>query len=129
MSLTQIHPNAISLATIANGAAEELFATEVLRVLDNIVDLNTDHKAARTITLKVTIKPNELRDECGVSVECVSKLAGLKKLSSHVYVARHRGQLVAVEHNPKQAGLFEENPKPTLVAAGPGASKQESARD
>lgn len=128
MPLTQIHPNAITLSTIANGAAEELFATEVLRVLDNVVDLNTDHKQARTITLTVTIVPNELRDEADIAVKCVSKLAGLKKLSSHVYVARHRGQLVAVEHNPKQAGLFEDNPKPTLVAAGPGATK-ETARD
>lgn len=129
MPLTQIHPNAITLATIANGAAEELFATEVMRVLDNVVDLNTDHKQTRTITLTVSITPNELRDEAAIAVKCVSKLAGLKKLSSHVYVARHRGHLVAVEHNPKQAGLFEENPKPALVANWPGASKPEAARD
>lgn len=77
----------------------------------------------------VSIVPNELRDEADIQVKCVSKLAGLKKLSSHVYVARHRGHLVAVEHNPKQAGLFEENPKPALVANGPGASKPEAARD
>lgn len=127
--MSALHPSAITLGTVANGAAEELFATEVLRVLGNIVDLNTDHKQARSITLTVTFVPNELRDEADIQVKCVSKLAGLKKLRSHVYVGSHRGVLVAVEHNPKQAGLFEESPRPTLVSAGPGASKQESARD
>jgi len=109
----------VTLATLADGAASELFQSELERVLRNIQDPNTDAKQKRTITLTVTFAPDEEREIGAVSVKAAAKLAGLKGAKTHVYFGRHQGQLVATEYNPKQAGLFDE--KAVLRDATKGA--------
>jgi hypothetical protein len=98
----------VTLATLADGAAAELFQSELDRVLRNIADVNTDAKQKRTITLTVTFAPDEERELGHVTVKAAAKLAGLKGAKTNVYFGRHQGQLVATEYNPKQSGLFDE---------------------
>jgi hypothetical protein len=98
----------VTLVTLADGAALELFQSELDRVLRNIADINTEAKQKRTITLTVTFAPDEERQLGTVSVKAAAKLAGLRGAKTHVYFGRHEGQLVATEYNPKQAGLFDE---------------------
>lgn len=112
----------VTLDTIGSGALGELFQAELARVLANIADPNTDDKTSRSITMKVAFKPNRDRDEADVEITCSSKLAGIMKVSTHLFVGRQAGKLVAVENNPKQDGLFDQ-PRPTPVAAFGGAQK------
>lgn len=98
----------VTLTTLADGAALELFQSELDRVLRNIQDPNTEPKASRKVVLEVSFNPDEMR-ECGdVRVRVSAKLAGLKGARTRVFFGRHKGQLVATEFNPKQAGLFDE---------------------
>jgi hypothetical protein len=97
----------VTLETLAGGAAVELFNTELARVLANIADPNTRADAARTLTLEVTIKPTEDRDMGAVSVQALAKLAPIRPATTRIFFGRRQGKLVAVEHDPKQPGLFD----------------------
>jgi hypothetical protein len=100
----------VTLETLADGAAAELFQSELDKLLRNIQDPNTDATATRKVTLEVTFAPDEDREKGEVRIKASSKLAGLKGAKTEVYFGRHQGQLVATEFNPKQAGLFDEKP-------------------
>lgn len=65
----------IDLNKLANGAASEKFNNEMQRVLDNIADPNTDFKKARTVTLTVTLKPNENRNLSDIKISVKSTIA------------------------------------------------------
>jgi len=106
----------VSLDTIAGGAIGELFSEELMRVLANITDPNTDAKTSRKITIEVSFAPNEDRDETGVKVKCSSKLAGIKTVETRLFVGYSGGELTAVENNPKQSGLFDQEETRKLAA-------------
>jgi hypothetical protein len=57
----------VNLPGLARGAAVELWAEELKKVAANILDVNTDPKATREITLKATIQPNEDRTNAMVA--------------------------------------------------------------
>lgn len=95
----------------------ELFREELVRVLSNIADPNTDEKAKRSISMTVTFKPNRDRDVADVQIACSSKLAGFTKVDSQLFIGRQQGKLVAVESDPRQSNLFDP-PKPAPVAVG-----------
>lgn len=113
-----------TLDTLANGALLELFGAELARVLTNIQDPNTDHKAKREIALRITFKPDENRDVTDILVAASCKLAGIKAVRSQLFIGKQNGKLVAVESNPKQPGLFDPT-KPAPLAAVATFGKQE----
>lgn len=98
----------VTLASIGNGAALELFDHELKRVIANIADPNTSAKTKRGITIKVVIQPDEDRGIGFSTVEVTSKLAGVKPVSSTMYFGKKDGQLVAVQNNFNQPGMFDE---------------------
>lgn len=98
----------VTLASIGNGAALELFDHELKRVIANIVDPNTSAKAKRGITIKVVIQPDEERGIGFASVEVTSKLAGVKPVSSTMYFGKKDGELVAVQNQFTQPSIFDE---------------------
>lgn len=99
----------IDLVTLGHGAAGEQFAEEFAKALKNIQDTNTSPTKARTITLKLTLKPNEERNVAGMGIECKSSLAPTKPYASQIFIGREDGQLVAVENAPpEQLTLFPE---------------------
>lgn len=109
---------AVSLDTIGGGALGELFAAELARVLANIADPNTDNASKRVITIQVAFKPNRERDNAAVELKCHSKLAGINTVSSTVYMGRREGKLIAVESDPRQSRLFDdERPLAAKVAS------------
>lgn len=91
----------VSLANLGKGAAIERFDDEFSRALNNVVDPNTG-EGARTITLKVKIKPNANRTACDVAVVCTSTLACAKPFQTQIFVGKERGQAKATEYNPEQ---------------------------
>ena len=115
-------PESVTLSTIAAGALNELFEAELKRVLSNITDPNTDDKQKRSITMKVTFKPNRDRDAADVEVTCGSKLAGIMTVETKVYMGKHRGELIAVENDPRQSTLFDTDRRREAIASFPIAA-------
>lgn len=111
---TQI--KAVTLETLARGAVGELFNEVHRRVLENILDLNTEAETKREITIKVSYYPSDDRESASIEIACTSKTAPVRNASSIVYIGRHRNEVVAIENDPKQQQLFEDAPK--LVAFG-----------
>ena len=95
----------VSLRSLANGAAVELFDAELQRVLQNIGDPNTAPKESRVITLKVKIIPNEERSAASVSVAVGSKLAPFKPYGTLFIIGAEGDRVQAYENNPVQPEL------------------------
>jgi hypothetical protein len=112
----------VTLDSIGGGALCELFAEELARVLANIADPNTDDETKRAISITVSFKPNRDRDIADVVVACASKLAGIRKVSTQLFMGLHQGKLIAVENDPRQSNLFDA-PKPTAIAANFGEGR------
>lgn len=108
---------AVTLDTVAGGALVELFQAELVRTLDNIADINTDPEQKRTITITLELKPGPKRDTADVKVKCASKLAGIMTLNTQFFLGKQGGKLVAVENDPRQGGLFDEEQGPRQLAA------------
>ena len=72
-----------------------------------------------TITVSLTFKPGPKRESAEVKVKCASKLAGIVTVNTQLFMGHHQGKLVAVENDPKQAGLFDapDQPRPAPVAS------------
>lgn len=107
-----------TLDTLASGAAGELFDAELAKVAEDILDPNSEPKATRTITLKVTVKPGDERSAAGVHVTCASKLAPRKGAGTTIFLGRAvGGKPVVTQFDQRQQQLaFEEATKPTLAA-------------
>ncbi|MBW2342526.1 MAG: replication terminator protein [Deltaproteobacteria bacterium] len=98
----------LSLSNIGDGAAMEMFDLELGRILKNIMDPNTEPKAAREIVLKVKFRPDEDRDLAQVDVAVSSKLAGSKAFMTRVIFGKDsRGRMEARELETGQRSLFE----------------------
>lgn len=97
----------VSLETVAGGAAVELFNAELVKVLANIADPNTDAKAVRVIKLEVRVKPTENREAAQILVAASSKLSASKPAGDNVYLGVRDGALVAVTIDPRQGDMFQ----------------------
>lgn len=87
----------VSLETLARGAVQEQFDYELTRVLANIVDPNTNPCAARTITLKVVLKPDMRRESAGVLVSASSKLAANIPVTTTLFIEERNQSVIATE--------------------------------
>lgn len=97
----------VTLASIGDGAALELFDRELARVIGNIADPNTSPTQTREINIKIKIKPDEDRDIGEAQVLVSAKLASVKPVKSTLYFGKKEGRLIAVENNPKQSTIFD----------------------
>lgn len=97
----------VSLITLNQGAAVELFDNELKRVLANIADSQTEATASREIKLSVKIKPTESRKEAAVILKCESKTAAQKPAASQMWFGKVEGEAVAVQTDPNQGKLFD----------------------
>lgn len=114
----------VTLDTIGGGALAELFAVELARILANITDPNTDAAAKRTMTISVVFKPNRDRDVAEVRLACSSKLAGILTVETQLFMGRSGGKLIAVESDPRQSKLFDQE-RPTLSAVASALARGE----
>lgn len=113
-----------TLGTLGGGAAEELFADALDKVLANIEDPNTDHKARREVILKLSFSAKEDRRVGDVAISIATKLAGVKGVTAQVYYGRHEGRRAIVE-GPKQDELFTKpqgTPRPVEAVVAQGGA-------
>jgi len=99
----------ISLDTLNQGAAVERFNLALQDVLDNIQDPNTDPKAVRTVTMKVTFKPDGDRGIANLKCDVVPKLAPIAPFDVRVFLGRDKdGNGYASEFHPAQQSTIPE---------------------
>lgn len=95
----------MALATMANGALEELFKHELDKVVENIVDPNTSEKAKRKITLEIEFKPtDDNRDLIGVEIKTKTSLAPTNGVQTKMVLGLDGDVVVAGEYSNQIKG-------------------------
>lgn len=91
----------LNLENLDEGGALEAMNHELSKVLENILDPNTEAKTQRKVTLEVKLKGDENRNICGLSYQAKSTVAPLKPQEVQVIVDRDpQGKAVASELRP-----------------------------
>lgn len=99
----------ITLDNIGGGAASEMFADSLKKVIENIVNPNTKPDATRTITLKMKVKPDKKqRTLCTVELSCVESLAASLPFETAMFVGVGDEGAEASEYAPQQSTLFDQ---------------------
>lgn len=114
-------PNEVNVLELARGAIQEQINGEMEKVMSNILDPNTDPKAARKLTITLTMKPNENnREIVNFSAQAKSTLVPIKPITTSIFVeADHNGRPKAAEltrSDPNQTAIFEDEPKVIKLA-------------
>lgn len=67
----------VDLSELAGGELQAKFDREITKVIDNMKDPNTPYQEARSVTIKISLKQTEFRDDAKVDISVNSKLAGV----------------------------------------------------
>ena len=113
-----------SLLQMAKGAIQERVDYEVSRVVDNILDMNTEAKVKRKVTLTIVMVPDEDRQVVKIEASAKSALAPVTPVgTSLVITADHNGEMMLAEIIPQVPGQVsmdgdvQEKPKILKIAA------------
>lgn len=107
-----------SILRMASGAIEEKVDYEVSRVIDNILDLNTDPKAKRKISITLTFQPDAERKHIAIQAEAKSTLVPTAAVATSMMITSDgNGEMVVAEMVPQipgqlsMSGAEQEQPK------------------
>lgn len=113
-----------SLLQMAKGAIQERVDYEVARVVDNLLDMNTEAKYKRKVVLTIVMVPDEDRQVVKVEASAKSSLAPVTPVgTSLVITADHNGEMMLAEIVPQVPGQvsldggLQEAPKILKLAA------------
>ena len=106
-----------SLLDLMDGGVKELADLNLQRVLENMRDVNTDPKRARSITVKFTFAGNEERDSVALRVQVESKLAPIKPAETTLDIGNEGGHVVAVERPKVMPGQLRMETEPNNVTS------------
>lgn len=94
-----------SILRMAAGAIEERVDYEVSRVIDNILDLNTDPKTKRKITVTLEFMPDAERKHIVIAATAKSTLAPTAAVATAMVItADGNGEMVVAEMVPQIPG-------------------------
>jgi len=99
----------VTFENLGNGIIGELADKSMSDIFKNILDINTDPCKERKMIISLSFTPSEDRDDIKLSLNVKTNLAGLPKVKSRLYLGYRDGKPAAVEHDPKQMGLFQQN--------------------
>lgn len=105
-----IEINVVGLTSLRNGALVEMFDIEMQKVAKNMMDPNTSAKKERSVTIKVSFKPDEERGSATCAIQTTATLAPIKPAATTIFMSELRdGRIDLTEYNPKQPKLTFEN--------------------
>lgn len=115
-----------SILEMAQGAIMEQVNVEVSKIVDNILDLNTDPKKKRTLSLTVDFVPTQDRSQVAINATAKSKLLPNNAVQTTIYVGADSktGEIQAVEMVPQIPGQqsfdgsVQEEPKILKIVGG-----------
>lgn len=93
-----------SILQMARGAIQERADYEITKILDNILDPNTSATATRKLTITLTLKPDDTRQNIAVGVVAKSALAATNPVTTSLYVADEN---TIVEMTPQIPGQMD----------------------
>lgn len=94
-----------SIVDMARGAFKERADLEMGKIIQNILDPNTDPKKKRTLTITLEFTPDSERRQLNVSVTAKSKLEPTNPVSTALYITGdENGEVTAVEMTPQIPG-------------------------
>lgn len=113
-----------SLLQMAKGAIQERVDYEVSRVVDNVLDMNTEATAKRKVVLTIELIPDKDRRVVKVNASAKSTLAPVTPVgTSLVVTADGNGEMMLAEIVPQVPGQVsldgteQEKPKILKIAA------------
>jgi hypothetical protein len=108
----------VSLDNLLGGNLRQLFDQRLQQAILNIVDPNVPWKKARTVTLTVTMTPeDDKRRKCATKVDVTCKLPGEESISTTLYVGIVDGAAAAYEDDPQQVAMKFDAPLVAEVEA------------
>jgi hypothetical protein len=97
-----------SILKMARGAVEERIAAETGKIVENILDLNTEAKKVRELQIIVKFVPSDDRKTVAVAAQAKSKLQPLTAVPTMLYVGPDsNGELKAIEAVPQTPGQLD----------------------
>ena len=113
-----------SILQMAKGAIQERVDYEVSRVIDNILDMNTEPTVKRKVVLTIELKPDEGRQVIAMSASAKSTLAPTTPIASSLVITSDGlGEMVVAEIVPQIPGQMnidggeQEKPRILKIAA------------
>jgi hypothetical protein len=90
----------INIAALARGALIEQSDGEIQKILDNILDPNTDPKKKRTLTITVSFTPvGQDRELAKIDIQTKSSVVPYNAVSTNICLGRDReGKAIAEEY-------------------------------
>lgn len=96
---------------MAQGAIMEQANMEVGKIIENILDPNTEAKKKRTLTLTVDFTPSSDRSTVVITANAKSKLLANNAIQTSIFVGEDKARetFVATEMTPNLAGQIDMN--------------------
>ncbi len=96
----------VDLSKLAGGELQEKFNREITRVMQNMQDPNTPYSDTRSITIKLSFKQTEMRDDAKVEISVSSKLAGVISAKTNFAMGKNleNGEVVIKEYGKQIPG-------------------------
>ncbi|MEW5952662.1 MAG: hypothetical protein AB1815_02735 [Bacillota bacterium] len=105
-------PEKINVLELARGAIQEQINNEVGRILENLMDPNTDVKTKRKLTVTLEFKPDENRDTVDCTAQAKATLAPVKPIQTVLIMdTDHLGRPVAAELNKDRGSALAPHEK------------------
>ncbi|MGE5631600.1 MAG: hypothetical protein ACM3TR_10960 [Caulobacteraceae bacterium] len=109
----------LTIANIARGALVEQFEVELEKVLDNIVDPNTDPKKVRKIQINMEFKPNEKRNMAEIKCQTKSNLVPANTVETAITIGKGTdGTIAAAELDSEIFGQLKLGDEGNIEEAG-----------
>lgn len=99
-------PINLKLSEISSGAVQEKIDGELVKIFNNIHDLNTSATAKRTLTIKLEFVPDDARQVVSVKSDLSHKLAPVEGVTTTVLTGRdfETGRIEAQELKSSMPG-------------------------
>lgn len=95
----------INLSTLAGGALQEKFNIEFGKIMENIRDVNTDHKIKRKMNIEISFVSSEDRELAMADINVKIKLAPTKSVGTKFTIdTRDNGEVIASEYQKQLPG-------------------------
>ncbi|MCM1187515.1 MAG: hypothetical protein NC345_13435 [Lachnospira sp.] len=113
----------IDLSELAGGELQAKFDREITKVIENMKDPNTPYQEARSVTIKISLKQTELRDDAKVDISVNSKLAGVISAKTNFAMGKDlkTGEVLIQEYGKQIPGQMAFS---DIAPAGPEVESQ-----
>jgi hypothetical protein len=99
----------IDLLDLGQGSVKEKIDHAWESIIDSISDPNVESKAARKMTITITVKPNGERNYCSTMVQVQTSLPPTNAVETAIIIGSQMGKSVAKEYVAQQSTLTFDN--------------------